>query len=161
MTKNINITSNPAPKASAKPQKYLFDGFSDLLIRMHYALEEEEWTDDTRWDIACEHSITEVEKAWCFVERKAADLMAVQPLSENDLVLYRMAGLVKRAVSTDSIVTLCATHAKALECLSQASQGLAPAVRDLAEEAESCLDQMFERALESESAQDSILPLAA
>ncbi|MDD9725955.1 hypothetical protein PVV74_10860 [Roseovarius sp. SK2] len=161
MTKNINITSNPAPKASAKPQKYLFDGFSDLLIRMHYALEEEEWADDTCWDIACDQSVSEVEKAWCFVEQKAEDLIAVQPLSENDLILQRIAGLVKRAVSTDNIVTLCATHAKALECLSNASQGLAPAVRDLAEEAESCLDQMFEHALESEGTQDTILPLAA
>ncbi|MEQ8255232.1 MAG: hypothetical protein RKE52_04525 [Marinovum algicola] len=161
MTNNINITSNPAPKASAKPQKYLFDGFSDLLIRMHYAFEEEEWADDTMWDIACAQSASEVEKAWCLVKLKAEDLMAVQPLSENDLVLYRMAGLVKCAVSTDNIVTLCATHAKALECLSNASQGLAPAVRDLAQEAESCLDQMFEHALESEGTTDSILPLAA
>ncbi|WP_294622104.1 hypothetical protein [uncultured Roseovarius sp.] len=163
MRKNINIISTPAPKAAGNPQSDLFDNFCELLTRMFFALEEECWAEETGWDIAFGQSMSEAEAAWKLVALQADDVTAVQPLSASDLILHRMAGLVKRAVSASNVATLCDIHAKAMQCVAEASPRLAAPVRDLVQEAETCIEQMFEHAhaCEGDDMQDSILPLAA
>lgn len=163
MTKNITTTDFLAPKAADQAQTYLFDKFCELLTRMFFALEEECWAEEAGWDIAFGQSMSEAEAAWKLVALQADDVTAVQPLSANDLILHRMAGLVKRAVSAPSVAALCDIHAKAMQCVAEASPGLATPVRDLVREAETCIEQMIEHAyaFEGDDMQDGILPLAA
>lgn len=163
MTKNITTTDFSAVKAAGNPQTDLFDNFCELLTRMFFALEEECWAEEAGWDIAFGNTMSEADAAWKLVALQADDVTAVQPLSANDLVLHRMAGLVKRAVSAPSVSDLCNIHAKAMRCLSEASPRLASPVRDLVQEAETCIEQMFEHAhaFEGDDMQDNILPLAA
>ena len=163
MTKNINITSIQAPKAGAQPEKCIFDGFCELLTRVLFALEEEEWAQEAGWDIAFRTSVADADAAWKLVALQADELIRVSPLSSSDLLLRRMAGLMKRAVSATTVGAICDIHAKAMECRLQASQALPAAVHDLAFEAEACLEQLFEHVHASESygMNDSILPLAA
>lgn len=163
MPKNINITSILASKADAQSEKYLFDGFCELLTRVLFALEEEEWAQEAGWDIAFRTSVADADAAWKLVALQADELIRVSPLSSSDLLLRRMAGLMKRAVSATTVGAICDIHAKAMECRLQASQALPAAVHDLAFEAEACLEQMFEHAhaCEEHGMDDSILPLAA
>ncbi|WP_306155220.1 hypothetical protein [Roseovarius sp. MMSF_3281] len=163
MTKNITTTDFSAVKAAGKPQTDLFDNFCELLTRMFFALEEECWAEEAGWDIAFGNTMSEADAAWKLVALQADDVTAVQPLSASDLILHRMAGLVKRAVSASNVATLCDIHAKAMQCVAEASPRLAAPVRDLAQEAETCIEQMFEHAhaCEGDDMQDSILPLAA
>lgn len=163
MTKNITTTDFLAPKAADQAQTYLFDNFCELVTRMFFALEEECWTEEAGWNIAFGQSMSEAEAAWKLVALQADDVTAVHPLSASDLILHRMAGLVKHAVSASSITALCDIHAKAMQCVSEASPGLATPVRDLLREAASCIEQMVEHAYacEGDDMQDSILPLAA
>lgn len=163
MTENITTTDFSAVKAADKTQTYLFDNFCELLTRMFFALEEECWAQDAGWDIAFGQSIADADTAWQLVALQADNVTAVQPLSASDLILHRMAGLAKRAVSASSVTALCDIHAKAVQCRAEASPRLAAPVRDLLHEAETCIEQMVEltHAFEGDDAQDSILPLAA
>lgn len=163
MHKNITTTDFSAVKAADQAQTYLFDNFCELVTRMFFALEEEEWAQDAGWDIAFGQSISDADTAWQLVALQADDVIAVQPLSASDLIIHRMAGLVKRAVSAFSITALCDIHAKAMQCVSEASPRLAAPVRDLVQEAEICIEQMIEhaQACDGDDMQDSILPLAA
>ncbi|WP_420557868.1 hypothetical protein [Roseovarius sp.] len=163
MPKNINITSIQASKADAQSEKYLFDGFCELLTRVLFALEEEEWAQEAGWDIAFRTSVADADAAWKLVALQADAVSDVAPLTSSDLLLRRMAGLIGRAVSAATVGAICDIHAKAMECRLQASQALPAAVHDLAFEAEACLEQMFEHAhaCEARGIDDSILPLAA
>jgi hypothetical protein len=163
MHKNITTTDFSAVKAADQAQTYLFDNFCELVTRMFFALEEEEWAQDAGWDIAFGQSMSEAEAAWKLVALQADDVIAAQPLSASDLILHRMAGLVKRAVSASSVAALCGIHTKAMQCRADTSPGLAAPVRDLVQEAESCIEQMVEhaQACDGDDMHDSILPLAA
>ncbi len=163
MTKSIPITTTLASKATGRAQSYLFDHFCELMTRLFMAFEEEEWAEDAGFDIAFGQSVSDADAAWRLVAIQAETVTAVQPLSANDLLLHRMAGLVSRAVSATSLAGLEAVQSRVVHCIAQAPAHVAAPVRDLAHEAQTCIDQMIEHALTSGSYErpGTGLPLAA
>lgn len=163
MTKSIPIIPTPVSEAMGRAQSYLFDHFCELMTRVFMAFEEEEWAEDAGFDIAFGQSVSDADAAWRLVAIQAETVTAVQPLSANDLLLHRMAGLISRAVSATSLAALEAVQSRAVHCLAQAPAHIAAPVRDLAHEAQICLDQMIEHALTNGSCErpGAGLPLAA
>ena len=163
MTKSIPITTTRASEATGGAQSYLFDHFCELMTRLFMAFEEEEWAEDAGFDIAFGQPMSDAETAWKLVALQAETVSAVHPLSTNDLLLHRMAGLISRAVSAPSVAALDAVQSRAVHCVAQAPAHIAEAVRDLAHEAQTCIDQMMEHALTNGSCErpGPGLPLAA
>lgn len=146
MTTNDTITTTSTSKAAGSAQSYIFDNFCELMTRVFMALEEEEWAENAGWDIAFGQSVSDAETAWKLVAAQADAVSAVQPLSGNDLLLHRMAGLISRAVSAPSIAALEWVQARAIYSVAQAPTHIAMAVCDLAHEAQLSIDQMVENA---------------
>ncbi len=163
MTKNITTTDFSAVKAADQAQSYLFDNFCELMTRVFMALEEEEWATQAGWDIAFGPSVSDADAAWRLVAFQAEAVTAVQPLSIDDLLLHRMAGLMSRAVSATGIDALETVRSRAMHCIAQAPMATAAAVRDMAKEALRTIDQMLEHALVCDGDDMSVraLPLAA
>lgn len=163
MTKDITITDFSPVKASDKAQCNLFGNFCELMIRVFLALDEEEFATEAGWEIAFSPSASDADAGWKLVAIQAETVTALQPLSINDLLLHRMAGLMSRAVSATSIDALQTVRSRAMHCIAQAPMDIAPAVCDVAKEALSSLDQMIEHALVSDGDDRSerALPLAA
>jgi len=162
-TKSITITTTAASEATGRAESYLFDNFCELMTRVFTAFEEEEWAGAADWDIAFDQSVSDAEVAWKLVVIQAETVTAVRPISVNDLLLHRMAGLVSRAISATSLAALEAVRSRAMHCIAQAPTHIAEAVYDLAHEAQISIDQMIEHALTNGSYEspDAGLPLAA
>src|SRR6056297_2336269 len=135
MTKTVTITELSAPKAAAKAQNVLFDHFCGLMTRLFLAFEEEEWSHDAGWDIALGQTASDADAAWQLVAIQAETVTALQPLSANDLLLHRIAGLVRQAVTATSVGALEVIRTRAIHCIAHAPMHLARAVHDLAGEA--------------------------
>ncbi|NHQ75681.1 hypothetical protein HAT86_14600 [Roseovarius gahaiensis] len=163
MTDNISITNTLTSKGADKAQCNLFGNFCELMIRVFLALDEEEFATEAGWEIAFSPSASDADAGWKLVAIQAETVTAVQPISINDLLLHRMAGLMSRAVSATSIDALQTVRSRAMHCIAQAPMDIAPAVCDVAKEALSSLDQMIEHALVSDGDDRSerALPLAA
>ena len=163
MTKNIINTNTLTSKGADKAHCNLFGNFCELMIRVFLALDEEEFATETSWDIAFAPSASDVDVGWNMVAVQAETVTALQPLSTNDLLLHRMAGLMSRAVSATSIEALQAVRSRAMHCIAQAPMDIVPAVSDVAKEALSSLDQMIEHALvcDGDDMSARALPLAA
>jgi len=146
MTAYDTIITTSASKATDTAPSHIFDDFCELMTRVFMALEEEEWSEGACWDIAFGQSVSDAEAAWKLVAAQADAVSAVQPLSGNDLLLHRMAGLISRAVSAPSIAALETVQAKAIHSVAQVPTHIATAVYDLAYEAQLSIDQLVEHA---------------
>lgn len=163
MTKDVTITELSAPKAADTAQSCLFDHFCELMTRLFLAFEEEEWSQDAGWDIAFGQTASDADAAWRLVAIQAETVTALQPLSANDLLLHRIAGLVRHAVTATNVHALEVIRTRVTHCIAHAPMQLARAVHDLAEEALASIDQMIEHACacDGDALTARALPLAA
>ena len=163
MTKNITTTTTLTSKDADKTQTDLFDHFCELVTRMFMALEEEEWATEAGWDVAYGRSVSDADAAWKLVALQADTVTAMSPLSANDLLLHRLAGLVRRALAATNLAELEIVQKRAMHCLAQAPMSLARPVEDLGRETVTSIDQMIEHVLTCDGDQMSEhgLPLAA
>lgn len=163
MNKNITTTNSLASKGADTAQTDLFDHYCELVTRMFMALEEEEWVTETAWDTAFGRSVSDADAAWKLVALQADTVTAMAPLSANDLLLHRLAGLVRRALAATNLPELQWVQARAMHCMAQAPMSLARPVLDLGRETVTSIGQMIEHVLACDGDQMSepALPLAA
>ena len=90
-------------------------------------------------------------------------MTGMPPLSANDLLLHRLAGLVRRALASTNLPELEIVQARARHCLAQAPMTLARPILDLGRETVTSIGQMIEHVLACDGDQMSepALPLAA
>ena len=163
MNKNITTTTALASKGADTAQTDLFDHYCELVTRMFMALEEEEWVTETGWDIAYGRSVSDADAAWKLVALQADTVTAMSPLSANDLLLHRLAGLARRALAATNLPELEIVQTRAMHCMAQAPRTLARPVLDLGRETVTSIGQMIEHVLACDDDQMSEhgLPLAA
>ncbi|MEB8389262.1 hypothetical protein OO012_18710 [Rhodobacteraceae bacterium KMM 6894] len=146
MTAYNTITTTSASKALNNTKSRVFDDFCELMIRVFIALEEEEWSENLGWDTAFGQSVSDAETAWKLVAAQAETVSSATPLSMDDLLLHRLAGLISSAVSAPSVAVLEVIQERSIHAVAHAPAYVAAAVQDLAHEAQLCIDQLIEHA---------------